>query len=495
MELHYGIKQPLRIFEVLEHKLSYQDGYNVGVFKLLSPLDKIPPFQIEREPGLTQISSLKLVDASGNKTEIISTLAANQLSLFPFSNSDRLIHYGDAAHGTSIIPGLYYLEISDGNKIWFSEDITFVDIPENLGGCALTKITYWDTCDVADIFYRTLDQDGKQYKNIIYLDVDIGKPQYELTEEGEDDAEGNFEAEYLRLTKEYNLEGIYPEFFIDALQVIPLHLQTGEVQVLTERGYLGLVESLNISAPDWQGTKGIWAKTSLNFSTEFVNKTNCCGSLESPLVDCIRDSLEFVAEVEQGTADYLNYEYTPATGGIFKIPFEDNDLVMIKFLSGERQILRFTANPPMYNPQLSTQGNGDGATDLNLQTNLPFDKPNSFYWTSLNSYIKKPTIDGLSQDAQTLEYTIWGKSYKNCTVKVTAFTGGGTSQLVASGLGYDYINPAIGIKFQAPANTQALKIECVGLNCELGESDNFNILINDPTGIGVMVVEGSFIVT
>jgi len=496
MELNYGIKQPLRIYEDPAHRVSQDKNFAQRHFAFLYPVDKIPPFQIERTAGLSPITSIQIVDEEGTKTEIINDLGADQLSVFPFTTFDRLIHYGDATHSAGFAEGVYYLEITDGVNTWYSEDIDFKSIPETLGDCAYTKIVFWDTCDVGDIFYRTLDQDGKQYKNIVYLDLKVGRPQYEIGEEGEEDSRKKFIPESLKMSKLYSIEGLFPEYFIDALYMLPLHTaESSVIEILTDKGYTGVVEHLEMPSVEWQDTFALWGKQEIIFSTASSLKLNCCGEgvggVEAPLSMCVRDALQYVAEVEQGSADYLNYEYTPATGGITKIPFVNNDLLMIKFVSGVRQIVRYTENPDMYNPQLLTLVNGDAGHDLNLATNLPFDDPNSFFWNG--NFLKKPTIDTLSQHPTTLIYTVSGKTYKNCTVTVTAFTGGGNSQIVAIGSGEDYIGP--GLEFTAPPNTQSIRISCKGLNCDLGTSEYFNILISNPVGIGVMIVEGDFIVT
>jgi len=156
-ELHYGIKQPLRFYEKLEHQNRFKETANSSVFKLLCPSNYILPFQIKREAGVLPITSVELVNIdTGVATQMTTHIIFGQLNKYSLTDYDYLVNLGTEPIINSVADGQYYLKVSDGSNEWFSEVITYRDFnPDTLADCAITKITYWDTCDVAGMFYRT----------------------------------------------------------------------------------------------------------------------------------------------------------------------------------------------------------------------------------------------------------------------------------------------------------------------------------------------------
>lgn len=356
MELKYGIKQPLRIYEHLSHQNRNRKNANSSVFELMCPTHMLLPFQIIRPASVGSITSIRLVESAnpGNVLELINSIQASDIDVIPFDTFDYLVHFGTQNHTANIDPGRYYLQIQDISRTWYSEEITFKEFREDLSdGCAITKITYWDTCDIADIFYRTQSTSGKQYKNILYLDIDVSNPEYEYDEEGDNDAEGNFIPEYKRLGKQYQLERVFPEYMVDALTTLPLHIgPTGTVEVLTDRGYTGEIAEVSVS-PEWQGKTSRWALTEILFTTEFVVKVGCCDALEVPITECLRNYTSFVAKIVENSTDYNNYQYTSAGAGGGTVPLVDNDLVLIELLGGGYELKRYNDSPQGYeNPIL-----------------------------------------------------------------------------------------------------------------------------------------------
>ena len=64
---------------------------------------------------------------------------------------------------------------------------------------AIIKIEYWNTCDFADILYQT------NWKQRLYIDTEISRPEYPIEIETNKDGEGNDIPEFQRWQKGINL--------------------------------------------------------------------------------------------------------------------------------------------------------------------------------------------------------------------------------------------------------------------------------------------------
>lgn len=238
MELNYGIEQPLRIYESIEDKNAARENVT-EVFDLICPVSRLLPFQIRREAGVSGLVSinLKRSDNGALLQNIVGLIDVSEIETFYLSDGDVLVHFGLMDLIQNLPTGRYYLELSDGVNTWYTEDILFLDFdPDDLStsDCVQTKIEYWDTCDVGNIFYRTELTTGKQYKNVLYLDIEPGKSGFAFYEQGDEDADGTFEADLARVQKNYVLEGVFPEFMLDALASLAIHkLRTSAIDVTT----------------------------------------------------------------------------------------------------------------------------------------------------------------------------------------------------------------------------------------------------------------------
>jgi len=78
-------------------------------------------------------------------------------------------------------------------------------------------LEYWNSKDLGGILYQ------KGFKNKLYLDADIGEPEYGIIEEGEEDGENNFLPYYQRYCKIYKTVILANEYMLDALYLVRLH--------------------------------------------------------------------------------------------------------------------------------------------------------------------------------------------------------------------------------------------------------------------------------
>lgn len=155
------------------------------------------------------------------------TLDPNLLFIKNSGDVDYIMYCGFAL-GTSIPVGKYYSIMTYGTEMMVSEVITVKDfLPEK---SPYIILEWWNGCDLADVLYQEF---GKiiggnsvkcSYKNRLYLEGPLTKPDYPFTEEGEQDGEQTFNPTFQKWEKKRILQvGKAPEFIIDSLTAIRLH--------------------------------------------------------------------------------------------------------------------------------------------------------------------------------------------------------------------------------------------------------------------------------
>lgn len=477
MSLKYGVFQPLRFFESSELKARDKNKYDTEVFTPLYPKNLLPPFQITRAADSVPFSSIKLVSIdSGTEYELIDNLAANEVELLQFNTYDILIHYGINVHSVNIPTGVYELVVSDWNNSWVSVDIDLKDFdPFDLenNDCSITKITYFDTCDVGGIYYAT---GATQYKNVMYFAEDVTAPEYEFNEEGEEDGLGNFNADYKKLSKRYLLQVVVPEFITDALQLMPLH---STIQIETDNGYSGVVDTISVNTK-WQGEDKLWALADILFSTDFIVKTGCCDSDEVQITGCLRPPYSFVARLVLGSSDYNNFEYTDAADGVTKIPLQDNDIVLVESGGGILNLSQYSGGA--YNNPNVVLTLGTTYLDSN-EANSSALNPILFYYyggTTVIGFKNLPVIDTATPSVGAgNKYLVKGKIFDVCTVIIEATDGFNFIDLV-HGTASDFMTN--GLDIDLPPTYGDVRAKAVGATgCIVGYSST---LFLSPRGVG-----------
>ena len=202
------------------------------VYPLFTPAGYIPPFQL-MVPHVESIS-------------VGSTLL---MDVYP----------GMLPAITSLNNGRYYLVTTINSIQYYSEIFTVVnDIEPYL------KITWWDkddfTMDAGTIVYTNPD-----YKNVLYLDSDIAKPEYRFEEEGET-RDGYFFPIKLISEKRYRFNFLAPEYLLDVMRFI-------RMADYAEIDYHGQHYSLDtfLITPEWE-SQGDVAAVEAVFDTATVAK-------------------------------------------------------------------------------------------------------------------------------------------------------------------------------------------------------------------------------
>lgn len=237
-------------------------AYN-RVYPLFTPALFMLPFQILRtHRSGTTISSFQVYTKAGvlvgNYTRAIRD-AGITIKQFTSLGYDVIVFGGQMPVFTKFADGQYYAAISDGTQTWYSEIFTVVnDIEPYL------KITWWDlsdfTMDAGTIVYT-----NPSYKNVLYLQSDIAKPEYTFEEEGET-LDGYFFPTKQISEKRYRFNFLASEYLLDVMRFI-------RMADFAEIEYHGQRYSLDtfLITPEWEDNGDVAAVEAV-FDTATVAK-------------------------------------------------------------------------------------------------------------------------------------------------------------------------------------------------------------------------------
>ena len=163
---------------------SHRRGYAYGaIYPIYVPQGMFVPFQICRNTRVNGISYVRLFKADGTQVATI-TSEMNDAGLM----IKRYQSYGyDTIIFPAIVPmqvmneiGQYYISISDGVQVWYSDIFTVVDKIDDY-----LKIDWY--CE-EDMYYRggVITYTEPKFINTLYLEAQLGKPEYPFTEESEE---------------------------------------------------------------------------------------------------------------------------------------------------------------------------------------------------------------------------------------------------------------------------------------------------------------------
>lgn len=238
------------------HKKSYAYG---EIYPLITKINKILPFQIIRDHRLSNITSafIKKIDGS-LYIDIKSQLLTTGLSIINKTTYDIIIYHGRISMAIDMFEGQYYLEISDGIDIWYSDVLTFVaDISKYL------KLEYRNTDNIlfngGEIDYTI------PFRFICYLDTQVGRPEYKFEEEAED-RDGYTFVEKQVSEKVFKFQFFAPEYLCDALRLVRLN---DYIRVTTKDDVYDIEKFL--ITPEWTDD-GYLASVEVEFECDTVIK-------------------------------------------------------------------------------------------------------------------------------------------------------------------------------------------------------------------------------
>ena len=235
------------------------------VYPLFTPAGYMLPFQLMIEHVTTpNIAFIYLYDANtgtlvdgGMKTKLVNSgLVFKQFASLGY---DIMVYPGILPALTSLNNGRYYLFAQINGHEYWSEIFTVVnDIQPYL------KITWWDlddfTMDAGTIVYK-----NPAFKNVLYLQSDLAKPEYPFEEEGET-RDGYFFPTKQISEKRYRFNFLSSEYLLDVMRFI-------RMADFAEIEYHGQRYSLDtfLITPEWEDNGDVAAVEAV-FDTATVAK-------------------------------------------------------------------------------------------------------------------------------------------------------------------------------------------------------------------------------
>lgn len=395
-----------------------------------------------------KINEYKSFDVGIGDIELDLTL----LNLVNLDLTSDLIQYCGGTFPVQIPCGKYYMIMSMAdNSVYYSELITVKDfIPSQ---STFTLMEWSNTCDLSDVIYQPID--GCSYKNRMYIDAELLKPEYPFKEEGEED--GNFKLNILFQKwekKQALMVAKCPEFIVDSLTAIRLH-DTITVTKSLRKKQIQVLAPIEVEKVEYENTS-IFSDCATNVELNILLKdlivdSTCCSDIELP--SCIEceftvDSLDTLTgtyyfgthEDEFGLYTVIEGVYTNISATDQVVCVTDSSLTYIN-LGGEY----WTPVPFVGNVVDTDLGSGNHSYKI-------------FGYIYPNTYCKVHAItyDGDTSSTTTTDYT-------------AIYTA---AQLLA---GIDILSTTFGVS--VPDNgTVSFYIENFALNCDYGISNTFETM-------------------
>lgn len=235
------------------------------VYPLFTPAGFLLPFQIllpyRSVPAMTQCV---LYDA--NDDSIVDSSVKSKLDEtgFTFKQFQSLgytvaVYAGGLPAFTTMNNGRYYLKITINGTAYYSEIFTVVnDIAPYL------KIEWWDVEDfVMDAGVIAYTEPA--FKNVLYLQADIAKPEYQFEEEGAS-RDGYFYPTKQISEKRYRFSFLASEYLLDVMRFIRM----ADYARITKNGQVYSLDTFLIT-PEWDANGDI-ATVDAEFDTATVAK-------------------------------------------------------------------------------------------------------------------------------------------------------------------------------------------------------------------------------
>lgn len=261
--------------ELQSNRASYAYGH---IVPLIAHNQTLIPFQIITETGAVNMASYTVALYNVDGTVKVANTGLT-LAKVAQSGYDVLIYNGDALNA-ALPMGQYYLVLTSGQNVWYSDVVTIVS-----NTLTMTRIEWWDEADMVfpagRIVYRYANGGQTvQYKNRMYFLEEIGMPEYTVEEEG-DTRDGLFYAIKVLSGKKYKMQvAQLSEAMCDALRFVHL---ADNVTVRDGYGRMYYCDSVLVT-PEWQ--TGAVASASVEITTDtFVKQVGGGYVGDSPVIE------------------------------------------------------------------------------------------------------------------------------------------------------------------------------------------------------------------
>lgn len=241
------------------HRKSYAYG---DVYPLFAYYRRLPAFQIIRDTRSSTTFTVTLYKKNGTYVgDITSAMVTAGLQVVRFESLgyDVIVFPSSATH-LSVSVGQYYIRLSDGTETWYSDIVTLVaDISAYLRieWACMENMTF----DDGQIVYV-----NPTFVNVLYLATELGKPEYNFEEEGEN-RNGYFFPEKQISEKVYKFQFLASEYLCDVMRLIRM---CDYIRVRDKFGNLYRCDQF-LMTPKWEAQGNI-ASVEVEFHTDTVVK-------------------------------------------------------------------------------------------------------------------------------------------------------------------------------------------------------------------------------
>lgn len=266
--------------EKQNHRKTYAYG---EVYPLYCPTGRILPFQFMTEHITNNVpQDIHISDMQGNNVaDILTPLLEGGLRCTQYASDGYDIYsYPDLMpFNINLQEGRYYIAMRTTAGIFYSEVFTVVaDISPYL------KIEWRNLEDlIADNWRIQYSSGAYQFTNKLYLNTQVGKPDYVFEETGEN-RDGYFFAEKMISEKTYKFVFLAPEYLCDVMRFIRM----ADIVKITDRYGREYYCDTFLITPKWQ-EQGDLASVEAEFQTDTVAKTIGRGIVASTMGDFNND--------------------------------------------------------------------------------------------------------------------------------------------------------------------------------------------------------------
>lgn len=245
-------------------ELSHNRPYAYGeVYPLYCPIGAVPPFQIVRLHNEATISQVNLHNVKdGSVTNINTKIAANGMKrkMYADYGYDIVLNPYIVSSDITTAEGQYFLTVkmSDGQE-YISDIFTVVG---DMSG--FLQMIWWDSSDLIMDDRRIVYTDN--YRNVLWLNTQIGKPDYDFDEEGEE-RDGYFFAEKMISSKRYKFTFLANEQICDVMRFIRM---SDFIRIRDRYGNVYRCDTF-LCTPKWQ-EQGNLASMEVEFTCDTVAK-------------------------------------------------------------------------------------------------------------------------------------------------------------------------------------------------------------------------------
>ena len=242
------------------HRKTYAYG---AVYPLYCPLGSMPPFQVIIAHGSVTVSSVTLVNYNtGETTDITSKMNDSGLQVVRFAayGYDVIVYPAISPQNISNKEGRFYLMLTLSDNTFLYSDV-FTLVNDTSG---LLVVQWWDNEDLVMDGCRIVYSTG--YRNTLWIQSQLGKPDYEFEEEGEQ-RDGFFFPEKQISQKKYKCSMLASEYLCDVMRFIRL---SDFVNVLDQNNILYRCDTF-LFTPEWQ-EQGDLASVEIEFTCGRVAK-------------------------------------------------------------------------------------------------------------------------------------------------------------------------------------------------------------------------------